>query len=441
MNVEESLPQNPKNESRDIMYEFGCKLFDTAPYNLVRKFYNRSTREVIILVLACFFLYNGFRCVLQTMCENGGFRKVFMEPESTLDEGTRRIAILLLRILTVVISPLCLCVHISPIALKPRVPRTTFSLEAAIKRMVCVHRNFSPHYEVSFIQAEPQRVFQVSEAMTKRHIKSIWMSVLNSLLFASLLSYIGGVRLSTRGFTEGGVCQFLTATIVHLPLLSNAIHAMMFLDLFLMLGVLVSIHMLKDYYYYENRIAVFAVTVGGEAEGLYQEIRQRWALLDLYCYTTAVAISIGSFTLVSVKRTLIPDPSAPLRPEHLLNWCFWISVLTVVCCLGLSSNRLVKKSTFPAYIFIAFLLQVVNLDIDTIPPESLEVFYLIGGSAMVVNLLLSLCSCHHYHYRHTESRGSLFLLLLSLALMAVLSAAVSWTLYRETVHLAAFVQW
>jgi hypothetical protein len=75
----------------DVMHEFGLRLFDTAPYNLVQGFYNRSTRELIILVTATFLLYNGFRCILQTMCEDGGFRKVFQRSESTLDEITRRL--------------------------------------------------------------------------------------------------------------------------------------------------------------------------------------------------------------------------------------------------------------------------------------------------------------------------------------------------------------
>ena len=423
------------------MYQFGQKLFDTTPYNLVQKFYNSSTREFIILLLATFFLYNGLRCILQTMCEDGGFHKVFKRSESTLDELTRRLAMLALRILTVVISPLCFCVHISPIASKPQIPRTNFSEEAAVERMMNVHRNFSPHYEVQFIQAQPKRVFQMSETMTKRHISSIWMSVLFVLLFAAILSYIGGVRLVARRFTEGGVCQFLTASIVHLPLLNDDIHLLMVLDHFLMLSVLLSIHMLKDYYYYENRIAVFAVTVGGEAEQLYKEIRRRWLLLDWYCYITAVAISVGTLALASVKKTIIPDPAIQLKPEDLSNWCFWISVLTVLCCLGHSSNRLVKKTSLPAFFLIAFLLKAINLNIDAIPPETLDVFFLIGSSVLVWCLLLSLSSCHYHHYQATESSRSLCHLLVSLLLMAILPVTVVGSLYRETLHLAAFVQW
>ena len=429
-----------KNETVDMMHNFGCQLFNTPPYNLVQRFYNSNTREAIILIIATFLLYNGLRCVLQTMCEDGGFRKVFTKSESTLNECLRRVAMLFLRILTVVIAPLCFCVHISPIASKPRIPRTGFSQEAAIQRMMSVHRSFSPHYEVSFIQAQPSSVFQMSETMMKRHINSIWLSLVCSLFFAALFSFVGGTKLSAKGFTEGGVCQFLTASIVHLPLVDD-VHLLMVLDIILMLCVLISIYLLKDFYYYENRIAVFAVAVGGEGERLYQEIRRRWTILDWYSYITAAAISVGTFALASVKKTIIPDPTTRLQPEHLLNWFFWISILTLLSCLGLSPNRLVKKTSLPAFVLVAFFLKAVNLNIDAIPPESLVVFFLIGGSVLVVSLLLSLSACHYHHWQHTQNRGSLGLFLLSLSLMALLPAAVVGALYRETVHLAAFVQW
>ena len=424
----------------DVMQEFGRQLFDTPPYNLVRRFYNIKTREVIILILASFFLYNGLRCILQTMCEDGGFHKVFTNADTTLEEATRRIAIFYIRMLTVVISPLCFCIHISAIASKPTIPKTSFSEEAAIQRMMVVHRKFSPHYEVKFIQNKPQSVFKISEVMTKRHISSIWLSILNSLLKPTLVSYIGGVTLVCKNFTEGGVCKFFTVSIIHVPVLDLNVHLLMVLDLLLALGVVMCIHMLKDYYYYENRIAVFAVTAGGEAKKLYQEIRRRWVRLDCYCYVTAVAIVIVSYLLASVDRTIIPDPSSPLQPEDLLNWFFWISVLSVVDILGMSPNRLVKKTSIPAYLLVVILFNVVNLRVDAIPPESLVLYFLVGTSCLVINLLLSLCSCHYYHFRHTRSTASLFFLVLSLALLLLLPLANIGVLYREIVHLAAFVR-
>lgn len=430
-----------KRERVDVMHNFGCQLFDISPYNLVQRFYNSQSREAIILILASFFLYNGLRCILQTMCEDGGFHKVFTNADGMLVEATRRVAMLSLRILNVVISPLCLCIHISAIAAKPRIPKTSFSEEDAIKRMLCVHRNFSPHYEVKFIQNQPQSVFKMSEIMTKRHINSIWMSILNSLLFPALLGYIGGLKLSIQGVTEGGVCQFLSASVIHVPILDEDIHMFEVLDLLLSLGVVISIATLKDYYYYENGIAVFAVTVGGEAENLYKEIRWRWVLLDLYCYLTAGVILTISFALAYVKTTLLPDPSSMLQPEDLLNWCFWISVLSVVSFLGKSPNRLVKKTSFPAYILMVILINVANVRIDAIPPETMIVFFLISLSDFVVNLLLSLCSCHYHHFRLTRSRTSLFFLLLSLSLLILLPLTIAGTLYREVVHLATFVHW
>lgn len=430
-----------KSKPTDALQEFGRRLFDTAPYNLVQKFYNGTSREIIILVLATFFLYNGLRCVLQTMCEDGGFTKISVRSESTPGEVVRRLTLLSLRVLTVVVTPLCCCLHIGSIASKPWIPRTTFTPEAAVERMMRVHRNFSPHYEVKFIQAEPRRVYQTSETMTKRHINSIWMSIVYVVLFAALLSYIGGVKLVARKFTEAGVCQIVTASLVHVPLLEDDIHILMVLDLFLMFAVLISVNMLKDYYYYENRIAVFAVTVGGEAEQLYREIRRRWVVLDWYSYLAAIAISCGTCVLASVDQTLVPDPPMKLHPEHLLNWCFWISVLSVLPCLGLSSNRLVKKTSLPAFLLIAFLLRVVNVNIDAIPPESLEVFYLLGGAVMVLCLLQSLSVCHYHHYQNKRKTSSLVHFLVCLALMLILSLSVIGAIYRETVHLARFVQW
>ena len=441
----ESQEQGSREIARprvDVMYEFGCHLFDTQPYNLVQWLYNSKSREAIILVMASFFLYNGLRAIVQTMCEDGGLHSVFTNRDATMVEVTRRLVILSLRMLAIVISPLCMCVHISAIAAKPRVPKTSFTEEQAIERMMCVHRHFSPHYEVKFLQTQRPSVFQMSETMTKRHINSIWMSVANSLLFVALLSYLGGTQFcSRRIIANSGVCQFLTISIARLPLLNVKIHLLVVLDSLLSLGVVLCIFTLKDYYYYENRIAIFSVTVGGEAEKLYREIRCRWVLLDCYCFLTAGGLLGMSLTLASVKKTIIPDPLSPLRPEDLLNWCFWISVLSVVSFLGKSSNRLVKKTSLLAYILAALLINVVNLRIDTIPPDTINVFLLIWLSNLVLNLLLSLCCCHYYHCQRTRSRTSLVFFLLSLSLLVLLPLAVVGTVYREVVHLAAFVQW
>lgn len=441
MQLGEAAKEDETMEQKDVMQEFGHQLFDTAPYNYVQRFYNSRSREAIILTLGSFFLYNGFRCFLQSMCEDGGFQTVFTNREKVLAESARRIAMFSLRMLCVVITPLCLCLHISPIASKPRIPKTSFSKREAFERMMRVHRNFSPHYEVRLVQNAPKSVFQMSSTMTKRHINSIWISFLNSLLFPSLLCYLGGVRLTTKNFTESGVCQFVTLSIFHVPLLGYDIHILMILDLLLALGVVICIHTLKDYYYYENRIAVFSVTVGGEAEILYQEIRRRWVLLDCYCYLTAVAILIGSFALAYLKKTIIPDPTEKLAPEHLLNWCFWISVLGVVSFLGNASNRLVKKTSLPAYILVVILINIVNLHINTIPVETMIVFFMVTVSNLVLCLLISLGQCHFYHYRHTHNWTSLFLLCLSLSLIALVPLSLLGTLYREVVHLSAFVQW
>ena len=127
MELLEVVKEKEDTEQTDVMQEFGHQLFDTAPYNYVQWLYNSRSREAIILVLASFFLYNAFRCFLQSMCEDGGFRNVFTNRDKVLAESARRIAMFSLRMLCVVITPLCLCVHISPIAAKPRIPKTSFS--------------------------------------------------------------------------------------------------------------------------------------------------------------------------------------------------------------------------------------------------------------------------------------------------------------------------
>ena len=425
----------------DVMQRFGQQLFDTPPYNLVQSLYNSKSREWIILTLAFFFLYNGLRFILQSMCEDGGFHKVFTSADTTLVETTQRVAMLCLRILSGVISPLCLCVHVSAIAAKPRIPETSFSEEEAIKRMLSVHRKFSPHYEVRLIQSQPQSVFQMSENITKRHINSIWMSILHSILFLALLVYTGGFKIAMQGVTEGGVCKFLSMSEIHMPLLNRNIDILLVLDLLLTLGVLILVYTMKDYYYYENRISIFAITVGGEAEKFYKEIRRRWILLDLYCYFTAGTIMIASFAFASVKRTILPDPLSPLKPEDLLNWCFWVSGLTVVSFLGNSSNRLVKKTSFAAYILVVILSNVVNLRIDAVPHETFVIFIHLCLCNLVINLMLSLFNCHFNHWRISHSRTSLFFLLLSLSLLLLLPLSIAITLSREVVHLAAFVEW
>ena len=437
---EREAAKNETSEGRDIMQEFGRRLFDTPPYNLMQRFYNSSTREVIILLFASFFMYNGLRAILQTICESGGLRAIFIDMDAALVEATRRFVIFLLRILNVVISPLCVAMHISAIAAKPRIPKTTFKEAEAIGRMFRVHRRFSPHYEVQFLQTQAKSIFRMSEVMTKRHINSIWMSVVNALLFIFLLIYLGVVKFTTKEVMKAGVCQFLVTT-VYLPVLQENVHGLVLLDSALTLLVVLSTFTLKDYYYYENRIAIFSVTVGGEAEKLYREIRRRWLLLDLSCYLTAGGLIGIALTLASLQRTIIPDPTSPLQPKDLLNWVFWTSVIAVVSFLGKSSNRLVKKASLVAYLLVVLLIGSVNLQIETIPPETINVFFVIFLFNLILNFLLSLCSCHLHHYNCTESWKSLLLLLLSISLILLLPLAVLWIIYREVVHLAAFVQW
>ena len=438
--IDEKETGGQKNEE-DVMQEFGRRLFDTPAYNIVRSVYSRKWREVIILLYASFFIYNGMRAILQTICEDGGFRAIFFKNDAALAEALRRLVIFLLRILTIVVSPLCLVVHISKIAAKPRIRKISFSKLQAMNRMVAVHRSFSPHYEVQFIQSRPESVFHMSEIMVKRHIHSIWMSIINCLLFTCLLAYLGGVKFCTQKVANAGVCQFLTVTTIRLPLFKDDLHILVLLDCATSLGVLLSINIFKDYYYYENRVAMYCMTLGGEAKEVYQHLRRRWLIVDLYCYFTAGALFVIALTLVSLQKTIIPDPTSPLQAKDLLNWFFWISVLSVVSFLGNSSNRLVKETSLVAYVIAAFITNTVNLRIETIPPETINVFFVVTLFNLVINLLLSQCHCQLHHYRVTSSHTSLSLFLLSLSLILLLPVTVLWTIYHEVVHLAAFVQW
>ena len=441
--IPEEAQESNSTQKVDVMRDFGLQLFNCRPYDFVHRLYNNScSREFVILASAAFFLYIGLRVILQSMCEDGGFHAIFFDSNETLVEVLRRTVIFSIRLLTVVVSPLCLVKHISVISAKPRVPETNLTHDEAISQMMKIHRRFSPHYEVKVLEQKPASVFEMSEKMTKRHINSVWMSALYSILFSSLLWYLGGVNMYTKKVTGAGICQFLIVSVIPVPFLDVDVHVLVVLDLLLSLGVLMCINILKDFYYYENRIAVYSATAGGKAEKLYKEIRRRWIGIDMYIYLMAIGLMLMSLTLSFLQRTIIPDlPSSSLQQEDFHNWFFWILVLAVYSFLGKSSKRLVKKASVLVYIIAVVVTSMVDLRIDTIPPETLDVFLFLTLVDLVLNLLLSLCSCHFHHFQCTRQKASLALFLLSVSLAFLLVLFVLWTIYREASHLATFVAW
>lgn len=437
-------PSKFQESETDRLYEFGVGLFNTWPYRLHQMCYRRSAKDVIRLLFAVFIAYQVVACVLLSICERGGFRLIFQDLEKTNSEILHRLVMFALRLLIRVVTPICLFQPSVP-AVVPSIPRTGLSEEQAKDLLVKVHKQFSPLHEFHEVKGSSvAKVFSITECIMKRQITSAWVIIVHSVLFTALLYYLGVFLLIKDKLVMKGVCNlsYINETTIHLPLLSISMHLLVALELVSVFVLVLIIGLTKEFYCYENKIAVYTiVALDTDTNNLCREIRKRWRVVDCYCYSMPLCLLSLLGASVYTGKVFTPSPSQDISADDIANWYFWITVLLVLTFLSTSPNRMIKHGCLIGYLTVAVLVVVMDAEGLAIPVagSSIMILMFITLAAINFNLLFSLWRCHFHHWCERRDRLSYNLMLYCLACLVLLPLLVTVTVCREVVSFSEFL--
>ena len=303
------------NTDGGVLQDLGNRLFDDVfPYLQLQKYYRGKTKEAIRIAATVFLLYQILVVILMSICDNGGVLAMFRTDEKnryTVIVG--RLIAFTLRFLVRVVTPLCFTPHIPIMASKPHIPKIGLTCAQALPKVFKVHERFSSEEEVAELQKNPEHVFERSEEMTKRRIRSIWIPMVNAAFFVIMLLYLGAFLIRESSVMKEGVCtSLLDRTIIHIPLIDYQIHIMIVIESCSIFLILLLAGIASNCYYHENTIAKYAVTVGGEALSIHHSVRRRWAVMDWYC--AVMPLVLFSVTLLSMSTG---EPFTPALTHNL----------------------------------------------------------------------------------------------------------------------------
>lgn len=419
--------------------QLGRRLFDVFPYHFIKRHYHGLKKEVFWSFLVVFFIYQGVSSVLMTICEDGGVRAIFHSEEiNHYPEVINRVLKFSLRIIFRVVLPLCCSLQLPVLATTPVIPEANFSKEEATRGLMRIHEQFSSEDEVVFLRNTPNMVISMSEKMAKRRIRSMWITITHSFLQIFLVVYLGAFYACEQNTMSGGVCNFLSVTIIHIPYLGVHFHFMIAMESLTVLINFLIIGVVGDCYNYENRIATYAMIIGGEVRKLFQEIRRRWVVMDrLVCAMSVVMTGILALS-ISTGRPFLSTPIQAVQDSDLVNWYFWIIVLTVLFFLGNSSNRMVKNACIGGYAIATILVFTVEVETAHIPYGSIMVLVYTLTSAYILNHLYCLGRCY---YSNTSCCTDWLPFVSIVFLTFLLCSSLFVIIYREISLFSMFVAW
>ena len=436
------LSSTTDNVDGDILQDLGNRLFDDVfPYRQLQRYYHGNTKEAIRIVTILFLLYQGLAVMLMSICENGGLLAMFRTDEKNRYTAiVCRLIAFTLRFLVRVVTPLCFTLHIPTMASKPPIPKIGLTRAQALPQIFKVHRYYSSEEEVvELLKDNHEQVFKKSEEMTKRRIRSMWIPMVNAAFLVILLLYLGAFLICESNVMKGGVCNSLDRTIIWIPFINYQIHVIIVIESCSLFVITLITGIAANCYYHENTIAKYAVTIGGEAVSIHHSVRRRWAVLDWYCAIMPIVLALVTLLSMSTGQPFTPALTHELDVSELVDWYFWIVVLTVLQFLAFSCNRMMKNACVLGFLLSVVFVCMVEVDISTIPYGSLLVLLYCGLSAMCSNLLLSVCVCYFRHAVETGHQSSWLWFVCSMFSLGLLFFSLVVTVYREVAHIASFV--
>lgn len=383
----------------------------TKPYTLFKKYYtgNRRMKEIVGMIFLVFFAYQALASFLVTICEDCEFWNTLPNSEGVYINILHRCLLFILRISVRIIAPLCSLFQLHWIAVKPQL--TSMSSD----------------------RQEPDKSLHGFEGSLQRRIESTWITVVHAALFPILLLFMGAFAGVEESLTKAKVCDFFDSSNVAVPL-NVFIQVCDCISTFVILLVM---GLAKDCYCYENKIATHLLTFGNSGQEICKKIRNRWLILDIYCYITSVGFTVFTGLSVLAGKAFTPDPSQDLDVDDLVTWYFWISFLSLLLYLGFTSPRYVKGAGLACY-GLALILMLVSKMPICVPPGSSVILIYITLGVSVFNLLVCLFSsrCRQKKSKQPFSRALFILCLFCLLLLPVSGLAM---LLREVIHFAHFV--
>lgn len=432
-------------EKEDLLHDLACRLFNTLPYRIFSHY--RGWNKVLFrYFFTFFFLYQGLAMFLVTICEDGGFKAVFQSQESMHFEVLHRLVLFSVRVGGRIFTPLFCFFQLPTIATTPSVPTTRIQRDEAIKKLVSLHNHFSSAEEVAEIKNDPSKAFEKTEEMVNRQMnfRSLLVTVLNAFLFTYLLFYLGGFSVAKDKIMKGGICnmEILDSIVVPIPFFSTHIHLLVLFECISFSVICLLIAIVKDFYCYENRIAIYTVMIGGETRKLYDEIRKRWRSLDFHIYLAPLGLFMFLQLSIISGKAFTPKPSHEFDASHLVTWYFWMSVLSVLKFFSVAPRRMAKVTSLIGYLIVIIFICTTKFNVAvTIPSSgaSATMLLYICHACFLFNLHSSLQQCHYHHHRETGNQTSHLLKWLSAAYRFALPVCIIIAVYREVTHFAQFL--
>ena len=359
-------------------------------------------------IFLVFFVYQALASFLITICEDCEFWNALSNGEGVYINTLHCFLLLTLRISVRVIAPLCSLLQLHRIVVTP-LSRSTSMTSA---------------------RQEPFKKDSLNEfeGSLQRRIESTWITVLHAALFPILLLCIGAFSGDEECITEAKVCDFDDSS-------SPRTVFIQLCDFISVFVILVVLGLAKDFYCYENRIAAHLLNFGNLGKELCKEIRNRWLILDIYCYIASVGFTV--FTGLSILVGKPFNPSQCFEVDDLVTWYVWIYFLSVLLYLGFTSTRYAKGAGLAWYILTFVFMLAGKLPMNVLPGSNIVLLYVTLGVS-VFNLLVCLF-CTHCRLRKSREPFScaLFDRCLFCLLMLVVSGIAM--LFREVIHFAHFV--
>ena len=375
------------------------------PYNQFRP----QPHTWLEFVIVFFLVYQMTASTFITICEDEGPYRVFRKV-GTLDimELFRRICLYFLRILVRVATP--------------------FTFYRQICRMAEGERRYQDLKQNGTNNPTKKNRLQSQHHLPQDHHHfvqevTLWSSIVPHAVMFSLILLSLGVFLTAEDLLIGDTICIRELFQIQVPFIGMQIFQLGdCLSVFFMMMVM---GILKDCYCLENHLAEYN----------YDIMRERWFLIDTFCYVTSFLLFSFTMLMFIFGNPLTPPPSCDLDAGGLQLWTFWIIALTLLQFCGSSANRILKKSCVTGhivlFIFILLLTFVLKVKKVTVPPGSAILLLYTTLAVTVFNLLLCLTLSH---YRSKGCKSKRFYL--SVLCLVILSVSVLATAICEVTYFA-----
>ncbi len=372
--------------------------------------HHSTLKGAVLFLYLAIFVYHFLAMMLLTMCEDGGFQTIFDPRHNTYSMIVHRIVMFLLRIVGRIVTPGCCLAQLHKLSScqKLRLPK-----------------------------------YSDSTNMEKMDVYSMLTVVFHTVVFMGLLLYLGAFFLAEEKIVMEGVCnlEVINSAIVVLPWINVQILLTLLLESISIFLCILLVAITTEFYSYENRVA--KSLIGSESsKNLHIIIRDRWIILDIYCYATPIVFLFFWLASYTTGIPFTPDPPRDIEAADFATWYFWVFILSALTLFASSRNTFFKCLCVIVHMFaVTFAVLISPINGISIEPicASIIVLLFMTVCSHAANILYCVQKYHYRCWRATKSRASfagMAYCIFSIVLLAVLCLATGW---RRVNHLGQFV--